>query len=93
MSKGPDDEAKKEKLDLAGLMEHKVFRDFVRSNILIPCDVFTSFSLTDIGLANQFLGRQKIGLDILQNIKDANLEGYFQMEREITRCGCATRDC
>lgn len=72
-----------EKLDLEDLMTHKIFRDFIRSQVLEPCHVFTKCSSNDPIYNARFLSAQGIGMDILANIKQANLEAYFELEREI----------
>lgn len=77
-----DEDEKQEKRALGNLMSNKDFRTFIRYQVLEPCAFFRTQSLGSEARNGAMIELRNLAQDIVENIKFANIEGYFEMVRE-----------
>ena len=71
-----------EKRELGTLMENKIFRTFIRYHILEPCGVFTRQNVGSEAHNAKMIALHDLAQDMVENMKFANIEGYFELLRE-----------
>ena len=77
-----EEDYKQEKRDLGNLMDSKVFRSFIWDQVLAPCGFFDIYQVRDDAHNSKVVALHDVAADIIERVKDANLEAYFAMERE-----------
>lgn len=82
MSKKEKDIVDDEKRQLAELMKIKFFRSFVWNQIIEPCRFGYAHAVRDDIQNAKVLAKHNVAAGIVENMKYADLDLYFQMERE-----------
>lgn len=63
-------------------LESKVVRDILWTHVIEPSKVLDKYESNDPMANARFLARENLGKDLIENIKAANLEAWFQMIRD-----------
>lgn len=76
------DQEEQEVLDLQNVLENKSMRNVLWTHVIEKCNVLQKGCSDDPIKMAKFLARENIAKDLIENIKAANLEAWFQMLRD-----------
>lgn len=83
MAKSKEEESvQQERRDLEDALNNKLVRDLLWTHVIEPSHVLEKFESLDPVANAAFLARENLAKDLIENIKDANLEAWFQMIRD-----------
>ena len=77
-----DAEYDQEMEDFRAVLEHKPVRDILWKYVVEPSHVLSKFESNDPVANARYLGRANLAKDLIENIKLANLEAWFQMIKD-----------